>query len=62
MPSTLFLGGSHMSEIVIHTSISKMHVALDFIGRNSAYKVTLIRRDISLLNLTQIIIHSVVFF
>lgn len=42
----------------VHTSISRMHVALDFIGRNSAYSVTLIRRDISQLILTQIITYS----
>lgn len=29
--------------------MSKMHVALDLIGRNSAYSVTLIRKDTSLL-------------
>lgn len=32
-----------------------MHVALDFIGRNSAYSVTLIRRDTQLLLPTEII-------
>lgn len=30
-----------------HTSISRMHVALDFIGRNSEYRVTLRRRNAS---------------
>lgn len=32
---------------LIHTSINKMHVALDFMGRNSAYSVTLIGKSIS---------------
>lgn len=33
----------------IYTSISKMHVALDLMGRNSAYSVTLKKKDTSLL-------------
>ncbi len=38
-----------------------MHVALDFIGRNSAYSVTLMRRDNSQLILIQTKNYSVVF-
>lgn len=47
-----------VDSITVDTSISKMHVALDFIGRNSAYSVTLNRRDISQLIPTHLITYA----
>lgn len=45
---------------IVHTSINKMQVALDFMGRNSAYSVTLVTISIFIIHIKSNHFRSVV--